>query len=79
MKNLPKDKLYHFVAGVVISLIGGFVLSPIEGIGLAIAGGIFKECYDRYDYGKYDIADMIATWIGGACGFAVVSLIQYWR
>ena len=76
---IPKDKQYHFIAGAVIALIGGFVLSPIEGIGLAIAAGIAKECYDDYSYGKFDIADMIATWVGGACGFAVVSLIQYWR
>lgn len=79
MSNVPKDKIYHFIAGFAIALIGGVVLSPIEGIGLAIAAGIFKECYDDYSYGKYDVIDMIATWLGGCVGFTLVALVQYWR
>ena len=58
---------------------GGVIIDPITGLGLSIAVGVAKECYDDYSYGKYDIKDMIATWIGGAVGFTVVSLMQYWR
>ena len=76
---IPKDKQYHFLSGLIIAILGGVIIDPITGIGLAIVAGIAKECYDDHSYGKYDIADMIATWIGGAVGFTVVSLIQYWR
>lgn len=76
---MPKDKQYHFLAGALIAILGGVIIDPITGIGLAIAAGIAKECYDDYDYGKYDIKDMIVTWIGGAVGFAVASLINYWK
>lgn len=79
LPNIPFDKKLHALCGFIIALICGFVINPLTGLGLAIAAGIAKECYDDYDYGKYDIADMIATWIGGAVGFALVSLINYWR
>ena len=77
--NIPKDKKLHFVAGLLLCVIFTLINDPITGIGAAIAGGIFKECYDRYDYGKFDIADMIATWIGGCVAFTLIALIQYWR
>lgn len=77
--TIPRDKKLHFLAGLIIAFVVGLILSPIEGIGLAIAAGVFKECYDSfYKETKFDIADMIATWIGGAVGFAVVSLCKYW-
>lgn len=77
--KIPYDKKLHFLAGLVIAILGGVIIDPITGIGLAIAAGIAKECYDDYSYGMFDIKDMIATWIGSVCGFALVSLIQYWR
>ena len=77
--DLPYDKKLHIACGFAIALIMGFITDPITGIGFALAAGIFKECYDQYDYGKYDIMDMLSTWCGGACGFALVSLISYWR
>ena len=77
--SIPYDKKLHFLAGFAIAIIMGFITDPITGIGLAIAAGVAKECYDDYKYNGYDIKDMIATWIGGSCGFALVSLISYWR
>ena len=80
LPNVPYDKKLHFIAGFLIALIMGIITDPITGIGFAIATGIFKECYDDYQKdGSFDAYDMIATWIGGACGFALVSLVQYWR
>ena len=77
---IPYDKKLHFIAGLVIALLVGIILSPIEGIGVAIAAGMFKECYDDYRQdGAFDKLDMIATWLGGCVGFTVLSLINYWR
>ena len=72
---IPRDKIYHFIAGLILFVIG-CIASPICGIGLAVLGGIAKECYDYYDYGKYDVFDMLATWVGGCVGFM---LFNYWR
>ena len=78
--NIPKDKQFHFLAGALIAFIVGIVRSPIEGIGLAIAAGVFKECFDDfYKETKFDIADMLVTWIGGCVGFTLISLINYWK
>ena len=75
---MPKDKVYHFCAGLLIAIIGSIVFTPIEGIGLAIIAGILKECYDHYTYGKFDIYDMLVTWVGGCVGFTFLHLFGYW-
>ena len=77
--NIPYDKKLHFLAGFLLCIIFTLIDDPITGIGAAIAGGIMKECYDRYDYGLFDFFDMFATWIGGCVGFTLLSLINYWR
>ena len=40
---IPKDKKLHFLAGLIIALLGGVIIGPITGIGFAIAAGIVKE------------------------------------
>ena len=77
--TIPKDKLYHFIAGFLLCVLFTLINDPITGIGASIGAGIMKECYDRYDYGKFDFADMIATWIGGCVAFTLIALIQYWK
>ena len=77
--NIPKDKIYHAIAGFLLCIIFTLIDDPITGIGAAICGGIAKECYDHYLYGKFDIADMIATWVGGCVAFALLALIRYWH
>lgn len=77
--SIPCDKKLHFIAGLIIAILGGVIIDPITGLSFAIAAGIAKECYDDWKYNGYDIKDMFATWVGGCVGFAVVSLINYWR
>ena len=77
--NIPKDKLYHFIAGFLLCVVFTLIDEPITGLGFAIAAGIGKECYDDFHNKKIEIMDAVATAIGGACGFALVSLINYWR
>lgn len=48
-------KKLHFIAGMLIALIMGFLIDPITGLGFAIAAGIAKECYDDYSYGVFDL------------------------
>ena len=78
MNNIPKDKLYHFIAGFLLCVIFTLVDDPITGIGAAICGGIAKECYDDYQYGGFDGWDMVFTWVGGCVAFTLLALIRYW-
>ena len=74
------DKKLHLIAGVVIAVFFGLIADPITGLGAAIAAGIMKECYDDWHQdGAFDPKDMAATWAGGCIGFALVSLVNYWR
>ena len=77
--NIPKDKIYHFIAGLVLCIVFALINDPITGIGAAVGAGIMKECYDEYTYGGFDWYDMVATWIGGCVGFTLLSLVNYWR
>ena len=77
--KIEQDKILHFLAGLLIAILGGVIIDPITGIGLAIAAGIAKECYDDYHDKKIEVWDAVATAIGGCVGFTVVSIIQYWR
>ena len=76
--NIPTDKKLHFLAGFLLCIIFSIINDPITGIGAAIAGGIFKECYDHYTYGVFDWKDMIATWIGGCVAFVLYAMLVYW-
>ena len=78
MSNISIDKKYHFIAGFLLCIIFSIINDPITGLGAAVVAGVFKECYDSYSYGKFDIADMIATWLGGCVGFTLVALCKYW-
>ena len=62
------DKLYHFIAGFLISLIGGY-FNPLCGLFLGIFAGVAKEVYDYYDYGLFDKKDMLFTWLGAIIGY----------
>ena len=53
------DKLYHFIAGLILSLIGGY-FNPLYGLIIGISAGIGKEVYDYYDYGiKFGYGDLV--------------------
>lgn len=62
------DKLYHFIAGLILSLIGGY-FNPLCGLFLGIFAGVAKEVYDYYDYGLFDKKDMLFTWLGATIGY----------
>ena len=52
------DKLYHFIAGVLLYLLGGHLL--------VMAGAVGKELYDYASRkGTVDAMDFIVTIVGG--------------
>ena len=69
--TIPRDKIYHAIAGAVIGS-GVFYVtrSAAWGIGAAAAAGIVKEVWDSFGHGDVEALDAAATCAGGiiACG-----------
>ena len=62
------DKIYHLVAGFIISLIFGLI-NPVLGLALAVIAGVGKEIYDKkIKKSVIDPLDVIATVLGGVLG-----------
>lgn len=64
LAKIPVDKLYHFIAGLIIMAVFGILLGPWA-IFVVIAAAIAKEVIDYKAYGLFDIKDALATIIGG--------------
>jgi len=76
---IPKDKLLHFGAGLIIALIVTLLSTPLIGVAVGALAGVAKEIYDYFDYGDFDFFDMFVTIIGAVIGSSVVaSLIGHY-
>ena len=71
------DKSLHMIAGVLISLVFGWLCSPLEGFGASIVAGIAKEVWDYCGHGTPDFGDAIATAQGGCIGGMLVIFVSY--
>jgi hypothetical protein len=67
------DKLIHLICGFILAVCGAVLCNPIVGFVCATMGGIAKELYDRWDYGVFDLPDLIATVEGGVIGALIVA------
>ena len=70
------DKIYHLVAGFIISLIFGLI-NPVLGLALAIIAGLFKDVvWDKFlKKGTFEVLDIFFTGIGGIIGMTIAILI----
>lgn len=69
------DKIYHLLAGFIISLIFG-IINPVLGLILAIIAGVGKEIYDKkIKKSVIDPLDVIATVVGGILGTGLAIVI----
>jgi len=81
------DKLYHFIAGLIIcTIVGlgcfyllGFTADFSKGAGLltAFLAGILKECWDcirakEWSVKTFDIFDFLSTAVGGFAGIFIL-------
>lgn len=64
LASIPHDKLLHFIAGIIISLIFS-VITPYIALISAALFGIIKEIYDKISYGGFSWMDFLATSLGG--------------
>ena len=70
------DRKMHLGAGCFISFISLIFFEAIHAhwlwvVGTVVFAATFKELKDWYDYGKFDIFDLIYTIAGGAIGMAL--------
>ena len=70
------DKIYHFIAGFIISLIFGFI-NPVLGLGMAVLAGLLKDViWDKFlKKGTFEVLDIFFTGVGGIIGMTVAILI----
>lgn len=79
------DKVLHFTAGLLISLIVGFTVNPIWAIFLGVIAGLYKELWDVFYKGMYrdglplllakdrfDFFDLFVTILGAVVGTGIV-------
>ena len=72
---MPYDKKLHFGAGVLISCLFGYLVTPAFGLQLSIVAGIIKEIRDWHVYRGPDWKDMVCTWAGGLVGWILLEVI----
>lgn len=81
LAKIPVDKYMHFLAGMIISTIFVFLVPTAFYwcAAPAIFAGFAKYIYDKYDYGLFDIKDVLATGLGGMTIqiFSWLNLILY--
>lgn len=63
---MQNDKKLHFIAGLVISLVGGLIFLPL--VALGFLAGIVKEWWDSRGHGQVEWMDFVWTAIGAAVG-----------
>jgi ABC-type iron transport system FetAB permease component len=70
------DKIYHFIAGFIISLIFGLI-NPVLGLALAIIAGLFKDViWDKLlKKGTFEVLDIFFTGVGGIIGMTIAILV----
>ena len=73
---IAKDKQQHFIAGLLLSLLG-LVYLPL--ISLGFIYGIGKEISDYFKKGKFDVTDMFYTFAGAGISLALLIIVELTR
>ena len=67
--TISKDKLLHFVAGLICATFVYLItLNLTLAIGASVILGIAKEVYDSRGHGTVKVLDAVATAVGGVVG-----------
>lgn len=72
LKQIPKDKLLHYIAGTFLGLIG--LYNWWLGLVVVIVVGIGKEIYDIKYKGTPEVDDVYATILGGLFTLIVIMI-----
>jgi len=61
LPKITEDKANHFIYGFAIFILSTLFFADIICFTIVLAVAFAKECYDEYDYGGFDIVDLIYT------------------
>lgn len=64
LNKVRRDRIYHFVAGLVFALFFLFVLKMHFCLWPVVFIGFLKECIDTATDGNFDWIDLLATVLG---------------
>lgn len=65
LPQIKQDKANHFIYGFAIYIISSIFFTPLIATLITFGVALGKELYDEYDYGGFDIIDLIFTMIPG--------------
>lgn len=70
------DKILHFMAGALFSMISGYLSKmPFLGLLVAILAGLAKEIYD-IKHGTPEWKDFVATGLGGLAVAIILKVVS---
>lgn len=74
--TIPRDKLLHFVAGSIASIVV-YVVTFDTTIAVSFSAllGIGKEVYDSRGHGTVEVFDAVATAVGGIVGVILIKAV----
>ena len=74
--RIAKDKIYHIIAGAIISVVFGLIFPLWVAWFAVLAAGLGKEIYDSKIKGHYfDSMDVVDTVAGGSVGMLLTCII----
>ena len=75
--TIPRDKLLHFVAGLIASAVVYLIFENLTlAIGASVILGIAQEVYDSRGHGTVEVLDAVATAVGGAVGAVIIRVVM---
>ena len=75
--TISRDKLLHFVAGLIASVVGYLIFENLTlTIGASVILGIAKEVYDSRGHGTVEVLDAVATIAGGVVGAILARVVM---
>ena len=73
---LQQDKIKHFAVGLAVSFVAYVATSNATiAFSLSVLLGIAKEVYDSRGHGTVEVADAVATAVGGIVGVILARVV----
>lgn len=63
LPQIRQDRANHFIYGFIIYILSSIFFTPLIATLITFGIALGKEIYDEYDYGGFDIIDLIFTMI----------------
>jgi len=73
--KIKRDKIMHFVTGVLGGCGLGLVFTPLAGVVLVAIVAMIKELWDLAGHGTPEVEDWLASVVGGCVGAGLADAI----